>query len=120
MYRKLENGYLLAKLLKIKKEYFSEDFVTTSELNAFIENVCLRALDLGLSLNCKYDDELYYYFDLHVNDVYSLKDHVDLGTVLSRYTQMQSLDVIKALNQLDFLSVLIDIAKKELIKKERA
>ena len=33
---------------------------------------------------------------------------------------MQSLDVIKALNQLDFLSVLIDIEKKELIKQERA
>ena len=43
MYRKVENGYLLAKLLKMKKEYFYEDFVTASELHAFIESVCLKA-----------------------------------------------------------------------------
>lgn len=119
MYRKVENGYLLAKLLKMKKEYFYEDFVTASELHAFIESVCLKALELGLILDCIYDEEFYHCFDLRV-DVYTLKDHIDLGTVLSGYTQLQSLDIIKALNQLDFLSVLIDIEKKEVIKQERA
>ena len=51
MYR-LEEGYLLASLLKMKIKYFREYFVTNSELRRFEQELYQKSNELDIPIVC--------------------------------------------------------------------
>lgn len=74
MYR-VEEGYLLASLLKAKVKYFHEEFVTVLELRRFEQELYQKSTELDIPIVCVSQDDLDDYFSYNgSNACYTIKD----------------------------------------------
>ena len=117
MYR-VEEGYLLASLLKTKMKYFHEEFVTVHELRQFERElypiVCVLQYDLN------------NYFSYNgSNGSYTIKEGLHLSNILGRFEGYLPIDVLKLLYSDELvLDMFIKVEGEELktqknIRKEK-
>ena len=121
MYR-VGEGYLLASLFKVKKNYFHEEFVTRMELEYFKKALYQKADELSISLVCVFQDDLFDYFDYQGSmTCYTIKEGFQLSDILTRFEGYLSIDVLKLLYSDDFmLDMFVQVEGEELKMQERA
>ena len=121
MYR-VEEGYLLASLLKMKIKYFHEYFVTNSELRRFEQELYQKEKELDISLVCVSQDDLDDYFTYQgSHGCYVMKEGLHLSDILRRFEGYLPFDVLKLLYSDDFvLNLFVQVEQEELKIQERA
>ncbi len=121
MYR-VEEGYLLASLLKMKIKYFHEYFVTNSELRRFEQELYQKEKELDISLVCVSQDDLDDYFTYQgSHGCYVMKEGLHLSDILGRFEGYLPIDVLKLLYSDDFiLDMFVKVEEEELKMQERA
>lgn len=121
MYR-LEEGYLLASLLKMKIKYFREYFVTNSELRRFEQELYQKSNELDIPIVCVSQDDLDDYFTYQgSHGCYVMKEGLHLSDILGRFEGYLPIDVLKLLYSDDFiLDMFVKVEEEELKMQERA
>lgn len=121
MYR-LEEGYLLASLLKMKIKYFHEYFVTNSELRRFEQELYQKSNELDIPIVCVSQDDLDDYFTYQgSHGCYVMKEGLHLSDILGRFEGYLPIDVLKLLYSDDFiLDMFVKVEEEELKMQERA
>lgn len=103
MYR-VEEGYLLASLLKAKKRYFNENYVAASELWHFERELYQKSSELDIPIVCVSQHDLKDYFSYHGTIAcYIIKDGLQLSDVLARFEGYLPIDVLKLLYVDEFM-----------------
>lgn len=117
---KVDDGCLLASLLKIKKKYFHEEYVTISELRQFEKVFYQKAKELDILIVCVSQNDLLDYFSYsESNGCYTIKEGLDLAHILNRFEGHLPFDILKLLYSDDFvLDLFIQVEYEEL--KEQA
>lgn len=119
MYR-VEEGFLLASLLKAKVKYFYEEFVTISELRHFERELYQKSGELGISLVCVSQYDLQDYFSYHgSNACYTIKEGVQLSNILRRFEGYLPVDVLKLLYSDEFMLELFIRVEQEEIREQK-
>ena len=115
MYR-LEEGYLLASLLKMKIKYFREYFVTNSELRRFEQELYQKEKELDISLVCVSQDDLDDYFTYQgSHGCYVMKEGIGLADILRRFEGYLPVEVLQLLYTDEFmLEMFIKVEEQEL------
>ena len=121
MYR-VEQGYLLASLLKAKINYFHEEFVTVHELRQFERELYQKSSELDIPIVCVSQYDLNNYFSYNgQNACYTIKEGLQLSDILGRFEGYLSIDVLKLLYTDEFmLEILIKVEKEEVKEQEKA
>ena len=114
MYR-VEQGYLLASLLKAKINYFHEEFVTVHELRQFERELYQKSSELDIPIVCVSQYDLNNYFSYNgQNACYTIKEGLQLSDILGRFEGYLPIDVLKLLYTDEFmLEILIKVEKEE-------
>lgn len=120
MYR-VEEGYLLASLLKAKVKYFHEEFVTVSEFRQFERSLYKKANELGVSIVCVSQYDLKDYFSYHgSNACYTIKEGLQLSDILGRFEGYLPIDVLKLFYSDEFmLDMFIRVEQEEISEQKR-
>lgn len=121
MYR-VEEGYLLASLLKTKIKYFHEEFVTVHELRQFERELYQKSNELDIPIVCVSQYDLNNYFIYNgSNGCYTMKEGLHLSDILGRFEGYLPIDVLKLLYSDDFiLDMFVKVEEEELKMQERA
>ena len=120
MYR-VEQGYLLASLLKAKINYFHEEFVTVHELRQFERELYQKSSELDIPIVCVSQGDLKDYFSYNEsNACYTIKKGLQLSDVLERFEGYLPIDVLKLLYSDEFmLEMFMKVEVSEIIEQER-
>ncbi len=121
MYR-VEEGYLLASLLKAKVKYFHEEFVTVLELRRFEQELYQKSTELDIPIVCVSQDDLADYFSYNgSNNCYTIKEGLQLSDILGRFEGYLPVDVLKLLYVDEFmLEMFIKLEEEEIKMQEKA
>mgnify|MGYP005809224667 CR=1 FL=1 len=121
MMYKVEEGYLLASLLKVKSKYFHEEIVGLSELRQFERELYQKSSELDIPIVCVSQYDLNDYFIYQgSNNCYAVKEGMQLSEVLGRFEGYLPLDVLKLLYSDDLiLDMFVKVERKELKMQER-
>lgn len=119
MYR-LEEGYLLASLLKMKIKYFHEYFVTNSELRRFEQELYQKSNELDIPIVCVSQDDLDDYFTYQgSHGCYVMKEGIGLADILRRFEVYLPIDVLKLLYSDEFMLELFIRVEQEEIREQK-
>ena len=121
MYR-VEKGYLLASLLKAKKRYLNEEYVTALELQQFRIKLYQKAGEFNIPICCTEQDDLYLYFQYNERlSCYTIKNSIGLDYVLTRFEGYLPFDVLKLLYADEFMiDLLLEVEQQEIASQEKS
>ncbi len=119
---KIEKGYLLASLLKTKKRYLNEEYVTVTELQQFSRKLYQKAGELNIPILCIEQYDLYLYFQYNEKlCCYTLKDGIGLDDILARFEGYLPFDVLKLLYTDEFMiDLLLEVEQQEIASQEKS